>query len=88
MHHFHYSLRAELLLVCFLISAIPIITMQIVFYNLSEHYIEQKISSLTNKNLSYMQSNITSDMEYYKGILYRIAADDAITEDEVKVNCF
>ena len=45
----------------------------------------QKINSLTNKNLSYMQSNITSDMEYYKGILYRIAADDAITEDEVKV---
>lgn len=85
MHHFQYSLRAELLLVCFLISVIPIITMQIVFYNLSEHYIEQKINSLTNKNLSYMQSNIESDLEYYKGILYRIAADDAITEDEVKV---
>ena len=85
MHHFHYSLRAELLLVCFLISVIPIIIMQIVFYNLSEHYREQKINSLTNKNLSYMQSNIESDLEYYKGILYRIAADDAITEDEVKV---
>lgn len=85
MRRFHYSLRFELLLVCFLISVIPIIVMQIVFYNLSEHYIEQKINSLTNKNLSYIQLNIESDLEYYKGILYRVAADDAVTEDEVRV---
>lgn len=85
MRRFHYSLRAELLLVCFLISVIPIIIMQVVFYNLSEHYIEQKINSFINKNLSYMQSNIQSDVEYYKGILYRIAADSAITDAEEKV---
>lgn len=60
--------------------------MQTVFYNLSEHYIEQKINALTNKNLSYMKTNIESDMEYYKGILYRIDADDNIIENEVKIN--
>ncbi len=59
--------------------------MQMIFYNLSESYIEQKINSLTNKNLSYIQISIESDLEYYRGILYRIAADDAITDDEVKV---
>ncbi|WP_294185190.1 sensor histidine kinase [uncultured Clostridium sp.] len=52
---------------------------------MSESYIEQKINSLTNKNLSYIQISIESDLEYYRGILYRIAADDAITDDEVKV---
>ncbi|HBT85992.1 MAG TPA: sensor histidine kinase [Porphyromonadaceae bacterium] len=59
--------------------------MQMIFYNLSESYIKQKINSLTNKNLSYIQISIESDLEYYRGILYRIAADDAITDDEVKV---
>ena len=60
--------------------------MQTAFYNLSEHYIEQKINALTNKNLSYMKTNIESDMEYYKGILYRIDADDNIIENEIKIN--
>jgi two-component system, sensor histidine kinase YesM len=86
VRNFHYTLRFEILFVCFVISIIPIIVMQTVFYNLSEHYIEQKINALTNKNLSYMKTNIESDMEYYKGILYRIDADDNITENEVKIN--
>ncbi len=86
VRNFHYSLRFEILFVCFVISIIPIIVMQNAFYNLSEHYIEQKINALTNKNLSYMKTNIESDMEYYKGILYRIDADDNIIENEVKIN--
>lgn len=83
--NFHYSLRFEILFVCFIISIVPIVIMQVVFYNLSGKYIEQKISALTSKNLNYIQLNIESDLEYYKGILYRIVADDDVTQDEVKV---
>ena len=85
MKKFHYSLRFEILFVCFIISIVPIIVMQIVFYNLSGKYIEQKINALTSKNLNYIQLNIESDLDYYKGILYRIVADNDVTDDEVKV---
>lgn len=85
MRRFRYSLRLELLLVCFAISVLPVLIMQVSFLPRSEGYIEQKVNSLIQKNLSYMQSNLESDLEYYKGILYRIAADDAVTQDELNI---
>lgn len=69
-----------------MISLIPIVVMQTVFYNLSKYYIEQKINTLTDKNLSYIQNNIESDLEYYKEILYRIDADSDLIECETKIN--
>jgi two-component system sensor histidine kinase YesM len=46
---------------------------------------EQKISTLTNSNLSYIKTNIESDIEYYSEILYRIDSDDNITQDEIEI---
>jgi len=84
--NFHYSLRIKMIFACFVISIIPIIVMQTVFYNISRYYMEQKISALTYSNLSYIKTSIESDIEYYSEILYRIVSDDNITQDEIKIN--
>ncbi|HEX3038044.1 MAG TPA: histidine kinase [Oscillospiraceae bacterium] len=82
----HHSLRSEMLIACFAISIIPIIAMQTIFYNLSQYYMEQKINTLTNNNMSYIKTNIESDLGYYKEILFRMVADDHIIDNAVKVN--
>ena len=82
----HYSLRFEMLIACVAISVIPIIVMQCVFNNLSQYYLEQKINTLTNNNLSYIKTNIESDFGYYREILYRIVADDNIIDNVVMIN--
>lgn len=83
--NFHYSLRFEMIFACFVISIIPILIMQTVFYSLNRYYMEQKIDTLTSTNLSYIKSNIESDMEYYDEILYRIDSDDTITQAETNL---
>lgn len=83
--NFVHSLRFEMIIACLVISIIPIAVMQTVFYNISRYYMEQKISTLTYSNLSYIKTSIESDLEYYNEILYRIDSDDNITQDEVKI---
>jgi two-component system sensor histidine kinase YesM len=60
--------------------------MQIVFYNFSRYYLEQKINALASNNLSYIKNNIESDLEYYREILYRIVTDDTIVQNEIRIN--
>ena len=86
VRNLHYGLRFQILLVCFIISVLPIIAIQIIFYNLSRYYMEQKIDTLSNANLSYIKTNIESDLEYYKEILYRMDTDDTIIQNEVNFN--
>jgi len=92
MHHtspqekYHYSIKTEMILIYIIISVIPILIMQIVFYNFSRYYLEQKINTLASNNLSYIKNNIESDLEYYHEILYRVVTDDDAVENETKIN--
>jgi two-component system, sensor histidine kinase YesM len=83
---YHYGIKAEMILIYIIISVIPILAMQKLFYNFSRYYLEQKINALTSNNLSYVKNNIESDLEYYKEILYRIVTDDDIVQNEMNVN--
>lgn len=85
-HDFQPSLRFEMIFICIFISVIPIIIMQTVFYNICRYYMEQKIDTLTNNNLSYIKTTIESDLEYYREILYRIDSDDDVIQNEIKIN--
>ncbi len=59
---------------------------QVFLYKLSQHYLEKKITNLTDRNLFYIKTNIETDMNYYKDILYRIAADNDCLELEKMFN--
>jgi two-component system, sensor histidine kinase YesM len=84
--NYHYSIKTEMIFIYIIISVIPILIMQIVFYNFSRYYLEQKINTLSTSNLSYIKNNIESDLEYYREILYRIVTDDNIVQNEINVN--
>lgn len=71
-----YSIKVKLLSIFIIISIIPIIFSQIFLYKLSQYYLEKKITALTDRNLLYIKTNIETDINYYKDILYRIAADN------------
>ena len=71
-----YSIKAKLLSIFIIISIIPMVFTQLFLYKLSQHYLEKKIISLTDRNLFYIKTNIETDMNYYKDILYRITADN------------
>ncbi|WP_238915200.1 histidine kinase [Clostridium sp. YIM B02555] len=71
-----YSIKAKLLTIFIIISIIPIIFSQVFLYKLSQHYLEKKITSLTDRNLFYVKTNIETDMNYYKDTLYRITVDN------------
>jgi two-component system, sensor histidine kinase YesM len=83
---YYYSIKTEMIVIYIIISVIPILIMQIVFYNFSRYYLEQKINTLTSSNLSYIKNTIESDFEYYREILYRAVTDDDIVENEIRVN--
>lgn len=83
---YHYSIKTEMIFIYIIISIIPILIMQKVFYNFSRYYLEQKINTLTSNNLSYVKNNIESDLEYYREILYRIVTDDNVVQNEMRVN--
>lgn len=81
-----YSIKAKLLSIFIIISIIPMVLSQVFLYKLSQHYLEKKITNLTDRNLFYIKTNIETDMNYYKNILYRIAADNDCLELEKKFN--
>lgn len=78
-HHLgwkRYSIKAKLLSIFIIISIIPMVFSQMFLYKLSQYYLEKKIISLTDRNLFYIKTNIETDINYYKDILYRITADN------------
>lgn len=79
-------MRFEMMFACFFISIIPIVIMQTMFYNFSRYFLEQKITTLMNSNMSHAANNIESDIEYYKEILYRIDTDDNLAKLEETFN--
>lgn len=81
-----YSIKTKLLGIFIIISIIPIVFSQIVLYKLSQHYLEKKITTLTDINLFYIKTNIETDLNYYKDILYRIAADSECLDLETMFN--
>jgi two-component system, sensor histidine kinase YesM len=81
-----YSIKAKLLSIFIIISIIPMVSSQIFLYKLSQHYLEKKITSLTDRNLFYIKTNIETDMNYYKDILYRMAADNDCLDLEKMFN--
>lgn len=81
-----YSIKVKLLSIFIIISIIPMVISQVFLYKLSQHYLEKKITNLTDRNLFYIKTNIETDMNYYKDILYRIAADNDCLELEKKFN--
>jgi two-component system sensor histidine kinase YesM len=89
MHHLKfkgYSLKRKLLTIFIIISILPIVFTQIVSYELSQYYLEKKITKLSDINLFYMKTNIETDMNYYKDTLYRIVADNDCLNSETKFN--
>lgn len=88
-HHFRckrYSIKAKLLCIFIIISIIPMLFSQIVSYKLSQHYLEKKITKLSDINLFYIKTNIETDLNYYKDILYRISADSDCLDLETMFN--
>jgi len=81
-----YSIKGKLLSIFIIISIIPMLFSQIVSYKLSQHYLEKKITSLSDRNLFYIKTNIETDLNYYKDILYRIAADSECLDLETMFN--
>lgn len=81
-----YSIKIKLLSIFIIISIIPMVFTQLFLYKLSQHYLEKKIISLTDRNLFYIKTNIETDMNYYKDILYRITADNDCLELENMFN--
>ena len=71
-----YSIKEKLLSIFIVISIIPMIFSQMFLYKLSQYYLEKKITSLTDKNLFYIKTNIETDMSYYMDALYRITVDN------------
>ena len=71
-----YSLKVKLLIIFIIISILPIVFSQIVSYNLSQYYLEKKITSLSEINLFYIKRNIETDLNNYKDTLYRVTADN------------
>ena len=71
-----YSLKVKLLIIFIIISILPIVFNQIVSYNLSQYYLEKKITSLSEINLFYIKRNIETDLNNYKDTLYRVTADN------------
>lgn len=86
INNFHHSLRFEMFVAYIVISIIPIIAMQSIFYSVSKYYMEKKINTLTTDNLSYIKTDMESDQEYYKEILYRMDADNNVIQNEVNIN--
>ena len=81
-----YSIKAKLLSIFIIISIIPMIFTHIFLYKLSQHYLEKKITNLTDRNLFYIKTNIETDINYYKDILYRMTADNDCLELEKRFN--
>lgn len=79
-----YSLKAKLIVIFIISSILPIIITQAASYKLSQYYLEKKIIKLSNTNLFYMKTNIETDMNYYKDVLYRLVADKDCIELEHK----
>jgi two-component system sensor histidine kinase YesM len=71
-----YSLKTKLIIIFIIISILPIVTVQIISYEISQYYLEKKITDLSNSNLFYIKTNIETDMNYFKDILFRITADN------------
>ncbi|RII33213.1 sensor histidine kinase [Clostridium chromiireducens] len=81
-----YSIKAKLLSIFIIISIIPMVFSQMFLYKLSQHYLEKKITNLTDRNLFYIKTNIETDTNYYKDTLYRIAADNDCLDLEKMFN--
>lgn len=79
-----YSLKVKLLVIFIIISILPIVLTQIASYKLSQYYLEKKITKLSNTNLFYIKTNIETDMNNYKDILYRLVVDKDCLELEHK----
>lgn len=81
-----YSLKAKLLIIFIIISIVPIILTQVVSYKLSQYYLEKKISMFSDINLFYIKTNIETDLNNYKDILFRIASDSDCLDLETIFN--
>ena len=81
-----YSLKVKLLIIFIIISILPIVFTQIVSYKLSQHYLENKITKLSDINLFYIKKNIETDLNNYKDTLYRITADNDCLDLESMFN--